>query len=84
MTKKERIPETREETIKRLGECQYLLFHSMLKFGCYTKAHGELFRRIREQLEEAGIECEGSHCDKCDHWDICEGCPYTDERGASP
>jgi radical SAM protein with 4Fe4S-binding SPASM domain len=21
-----------------------------------------------------------NHCDKCDHWDICEGCPYTDER----
>jgi hypothetical protein len=27
------------------------------------------------QLRQAG-----SHCDKCDHWDICEGCPYTDER----
>ena len=21
-----------------------------------------------------------NHCDKCDHWDMCEGCPYTDER----
>jgi len=25
-----------------------------------------------------------SHCDKCDHWDICEGCPYTDERTPAP
>jgi len=25
----------------------------------------------------------GNHCDKCDHWDMCEGCPYTDERSAS-
>ena len=23
---------------------------------------------------------EQSHCDQCDHWDCCEGCPYTDER----
>ena len=23
---------------------------------------------------------DDSHCDMCEHWDICEGCPYTDER----
>lgn len=21
-----------------------------------------------------------SHCDQCDHWDMCVGCPYTGER----
>lgn len=25
-----------------------------------------------------------SHCDQCDHWDMCEGCPYTDERSTAP
>ncbi|MFA5382618.1 MAG: hypothetical protein WC356_05595 [Candidatus Micrarchaeia archaeon] len=32
-------------------------------------------------LEFASITPTGeNHCDKCDHWDMCEGCPYTDER----
>jgi hypothetical protein len=77
MRNRDKVPETREQTIARFDESRYLLFESMLKFGCYTKAHGELFRKIDEQLASIG-----SHCDKCDHWDICEGCPYTDERGA--
>ena len=21
-----------------------------------------------------------NYCNRCDHWDMCEGCPYTDER----
>ena len=25
-----------------------------------------------------------NHCDQCDHWDMCEGCSYTDERKAEP
>lgn len=35
-------------------------------------------------LEFASIAPSGeNHCDKCDHWDMCEGCPYTDERSAT-
>ncbi len=26
---------------------------------------------------------EQNHCDQCDHWDMCEGCPFTDERRKS-
>lgn len=55
---KERKVETREERIVSLGESQRLLFESMLKFGCYTKAHGELFRRIKEMLKAEGIVFE--------------------------
>ena len=68
--------ETKEETISRLHEARSLLFEHVIKFGCITKCHTKLFCRIDSQLKEL----EGSECDKCDHWDICEGCPYTDER----
>ena len=46
--------ETKDEKIKRLFESRYFLFESMLKFGCYTKCHGELFARIRKMLAEEG------------------------------
>ena len=58
---KERKLETREERIARLGESYHLLFQSMLKFGCYKKAHGELFKCLREQLQGEGIVFE--ECD---------------------
>ena len=56
--KKERKPETTEDRIHRMYECQDLLFRSMLKFGAYTKAHGELFKRIRNQLKDDGVVFE--------------------------
>jgi hypothetical protein len=34
---------------------------------------------VQEKVAELR-QNSGSHCDKCDHWDCCEGCPYTDER----
>ena len=50
--------ETKEERIKRLFDSKHYLFESMLKFGCYTKCHGELFSRIRKMLEEEGCYLE--------------------------
>jgi radical SAM protein with 4Fe4S-binding SPASM domain len=36
--------------------------------------------QIRARLKMVPHTNEENHCDKCDHWDMCEGCPYTDER----
>lgn len=46
--------ETKEEKIKRLFESHNYLYKSMIKFGCYTKCHGELFTKIRKMLAEEG------------------------------
>lgn len=37
--------------------------------------------QIRARLKLEPIE--ENHCDKCDHWDICEGCPYTEDRATN-
>ena len=53
------MTETKDETIKRLLESRSHLWWSMIKFGCHTKCHGELFKRIDKQLTELGcIVCE--------------------------
>jgi hypothetical protein len=44
--------EKRKETITRLLEAHDLLFKSMIKLGSYTKYHGQLFSRIRKDLEK--------------------------------
>ena len=80
MNKNAIVPETKDKTIKRLYESRSLLFEHVIKFGCITKCHTKLFCRIDLQLKE--LE-GGSECDKCDHWDICGGCPYISERGVS-
>lgn len=59
----------RDKFLKRMLECisQYEMLPNGMDFV------------IEDLLAELRQEDE-SHCDKCDHWDICEGCPYTDER----
>ena len=51
------------------------------KLDEWLSEHGidELQRmQIRTRLKLDPID--GNPCDKCDHWDMCEGCPYTEER----
>jgi hypothetical protein len=53
------------------------------KLDEWLDEHGinELQRmQIRTRLKLTPRVNEENHCDKCDHWDMCEGCPYTDER----
>jgi hypothetical protein len=48
------MTETQDETIKRLLESRDHLWWSMIKFGHYTKCYSELFKRIDDQLMQAG------------------------------
>jgi len=49
------ISETTEEKITRLFESRNLLFQHIIKFGCITRCHNQLFKKIDDQLHELGI-----------------------------
>jgi hypothetical protein len=54
--------EKRVKKINRLIESRNLLFQHIVKYGCHTKCHTELFRRIDKELEDEGCyldECRG-------------------------